>query len=74
MKPLVLGAGHLWVVGRKEPMRSECEVMYEIYRNECEVICKIFDILNCGCEFKQAMILAVMKAIYAMDAIAYIEA
>ena len=52
-------------------MRSECEVMYEIYRNECEVICKIFDILNCGCEFKQAILLAVMKAIYA---IANIEA
>ena len=39
MKPLVLGAGHLWVVGPKEPVRNECEVIHEI-----------FHILNCGCE------------------------
>ena len=39
--------------------------------NECEVICEIFQILNCECEMKEAMILAVMKAIYA---IAYMEA
>ena len=47
-------------VGRKEPAR-----------NEFEVICEIFQILNCECEMKEAMMLAVMKAIYA---IAYIEA
>ena len=27
MKPLVLGAGHLWVVGPKGPVRNECEVI-----------------------------------------------
>ena len=47
-------------VGPKEPVR-----------NKCEVICEIFQILNCGCQVKEAMILAVMKAIYA---IAYMEA
>ena len=47
-------------MGPKEPVR-----------NKCEVICEIFQILNCGCEMKEAMILAVMKAIYA---IAYTEA
>ena len=47
-------------MGPKEPVR-----------NECEVICEIFQILNCECEMKEAMILAVMKAIYA---IAYIAA
>ena len=34
-------------------------------------LCKIFNILNCECEFKKAIILVVMKAIYA---VAYIEA
>ena len=34
-------------------------------------LCEIFQILNWGCEIKEVMILAVMKAIYA---IAYIEA
>ena len=43
----------------------------EPVRDKCEVICKIFQILNCGCEMKEAVILAVMKAIYA---IAYTEA
>ena len=43
----------------------------EPVRNEFEVICEIFQILNCKCEIKDAMILAVMKQIYA---IAYIEA
>ena len=47
-------------MGPKEPVR-----------NECEVICETCQILNCKCEMKEAMILAVMKAIYA---IAYIEA
>ena len=47
-------------MGLKEPVR-----------NECEVICEIFQILNCRCEIKEAMILAVMKAIYGF---AYIEA
>ena len=40
-------------------------------RNEFEVICEIFHILNCECEMKEAMMLAVMTAIYA---IAYIKA
>ena len=40
-------------------------------RDKCEVICEIFQILNCGCEMKEAIDLAVMKAIYA---IAYTEA
>ena len=39
-------------------------------RNECEAICEIFQILNCGCEMNEAMILVVVKGIYA---IAYIE-
>ena len=43
----------------------------EPVRNECKAICEIFQILNCGCEMNEAMILAVMKAIYP---IAYIEA
>ena len=43
----------------------------EPMRNKCEVICEIFQILNCGCEMKEAKILAFMKAIYA---IAYMEA
>ena len=47
-------------MGRKKPAR-----------NEFEVICERFHILNCECEMKEAMILAVMTAIYA---IAYIEA
>ena len=38
----------------------------EPVRNKCEVICDIFQILNCGCEMKEAKILAVMKAIYAI--------
>ena len=42
-----------------------------VLRNECEVICEIFQILNCECEMKEAMILEVMKAICS---IAYIEA
>ena len=42
-------------MGPKEPVRNECEVIYEI-----------FHILNCGCEIKQAMILAVVNAIYAI--------
>ena len=36
-----------------------------------EIIYEIFHILSCGCEIKQAMILAVMNAIYAIK---YIEA
>ena len=47
-------------MGRKEPAK-----------NEFEVICEILHILNCECEMKEAMMLAVMTAIYA---IAYIEA
>ena len=43
----------------------------EPVRNKCEVICQIFEILNCRSEMKEAMILAVMNAIYAS---AYIEA
>ena len=43
----------------------------EPVRNECEVLCEVFHILNCRCEMKWAMILAVMKGIYA---IAYVEA
>ena len=43
----------------------------EPVRNKYEVICEIFQMLNCGCEMKEAMIPAVMKAIYT---IAYIEA
>ena len=43
----------------------------EPVRNECEVICEIFEILNCRSEMKEAMILAVMNAIYAS---AYVEA
>ena len=39
--------------------------------NECEVICEIFEILNCECEMKEAMILAVMNAICAIE---YVEA
>ena len=42
-------------VGPKEPVRNEFEVIYEI-----------FHILNCGCEIKWAMILAVMNAIYSI--------
>ena len=38
----------------------------EPVRNKCEVICDIFQILSCGCEMKEAKILAVMKAIYAI--------
>ena len=33
--------GSWWFVGPKEPMRNECEFLYEI-----------FDILNCGYEIK----------------------
>ena len=47
-------------MGPKEPVR-----------NKCEVICEIFQILNCGCEMKDAMIHAVLKVTYA---IAYMEA
>ena len=47
-------------MGRQEPVR-----------NKCEVICEIFEILNCRSEMKEAMILAVMNAIYAS---AYMEA
>ena len=47
-------------MGPKEPVR-----------NECEVICEIFQIMNWECEMKEAMILAVMKGIYA---IGFIEA
>ena len=54
------GVGSWSFVGHKEPVRNECEVKYEI-----------FQILNCGHEIKEAMILPGMKAIYA---IAYIEA
>ena len=43
-------------MGPKEPVRNECEVMCEIFRR-----------LNCKCEMKEAMILAVMKAIYAFE-------
>ena len=43
----------------------------EPVRNKCEVICEIFEILNCRSEMKEAMILAVMTKIYAS---AYIEA
>ena len=43
----------------------------EPVRNKCEVICEIFQILNCGCEMKEAKILAFMKAIYV---IVYMEA
>ena len=39
-------------VGSKEPLRNECEVIY-----------KVFHILNCACEIKEAMILGVMNAI-----------
>ena len=46
MKPLMLGAGHSWVVGPKQPVRNECEVIYEI-----------FHLVNCGCEIKEALIL-----------------
>ena len=42
----------------------------EPIRNKCEVICEIFEILNCRSEMKEAMILGVMNAIYA---IAYIK-
>ena len=52
--------GNLSCVGPKEPVM-----------NECEVICEIFEILNCECEVKEAMILAVMNAIYAIE---YVEA
>ena len=45
-------------MGRKEPAR-----------NEFEVICEIFQILNWECEMKEAMMLAVMKAIYAIACI-----
>ena len=41
MKALMLGAGHLCVVGHKEPVTNECEVIY-----------KIFNILKSRCEFK----------------------
>ena len=47
-------------LGRKEPVRNEREVLYEI-----------FHILNCRWKIKLSIILAVMKAIHA---IAYIEA
>ena len=43
----------------------------EPVRNECKVICEIFQILQCGCEMREAMIFAVMNAICAS---AYIEA
>ena len=56
----MLGAAHLWVVGPKKAVWDESKVIY-----------KIFNILNCGCFIKWAMILAVMKPIYA---IAYKEA
>ena len=39
--------------------------------NEFEVVCETFQILNCGCEMKEALILAVMKASYGF---VYIEA
>ena len=52
--------GNWSFVGSNEPVRNECEVIYEM-----------FHIWNCGCEIKEAMKFAVMKAIYA---IAYIEA
>ena len=47
-------------MGPKEHVRNECKVLYEI-----------FHILNCGSKMKFSMMLAVMKAIYA---IAYIKA
>ena len=33
-------------------------------------LCEIFQLLNCGCEMREAMILALMKGI---NAIAYME-
>ena len=41
-----------------------------VLRNECEVIYEIFHIMNCTCEIKLALILAVIKTIYAVE---YIE-
>ena len=35
-------------------------------KNKCKVICEIFQILKCGCEMREAMIFAVMNAIYAI--------
>ena len=36
----------------------------EPVKNGCEVIFKMFHILNCGFEIKSAIIIAVMNAIY----------
>ena len=47
-------------VGPKEPPRNECEVIYEIFHTS-----------NCRCEMEEAMILAIMKVVYA---VVYIEA
>ena len=44
-------------MGSNEPVRKECEMIYEIFH----VI-----LLNCGCEIKLAMFLAVKNAFYAI--------